>query len=124
MHLDRDDLGYDNDKFLLPDGTEIFYPYNQEITTIRGHIPGVWIFNVHLYKRSSNSKNPTNVEVKMEKLNPKVETVFLKHLTLSKQGDEITVARFRMSASGEILEMDEVQTELVSEKLTHSAHFP
>jgi len=124
MHLDRDDLGYDNDKLLMPDGTEIFYPYNQEITTIRGHIPGRWIFNIHLYKRSSSSQDPTNVEVKMEKLNPKVETVFLKHLALSKQGEEVTVARFEMNASGQILSMDEIQTELVSERLTRASHFP
>jgi len=124
MHLDRDDLGLDNDKYILPDGTEVFYPYNQEITTIRGIVPGMWVFNIHLYRKKEMSYQGTKVEVKMEKLNPKVTTVFIRHYTLHQQGDEVTVARFNMSAAGEIIDMDEIQTAIVTDRLINTRAFP
>lgn len=115
-HLDRDDLGQANDTYTLPNGTTLTYPYNQEITTIRGFIPGSWVFNIHMYNKRWNS-GPAHVVVKMEKLNPSVKTVFIKTYTLIAKGDEYTVANFEMSASGEIISLDEAYVPLFQQKL-------
>ena len=53
MHLDRDDLGSLNDTVLVPGIGLVNYPYNREITTIRGIRPGEYVFNVHLYRKTS-----------------------------------------------------------------------
>lgn len=116
VHLDRDDLGTQNDTYTLPDGNTIRYPYNQEITTIRGFIPGEWVVNVHMYNKKQFN-GPAHVEVKMEKMNPSVKTVFIRHITLIAKGDEVTTGRFEMAADGEILWLDEAYVPLFSQKL-------
>jgi len=113
MHLDRDDLGSANDTIYLPDGTLLKYPYNQEIMTIRGVIPGEWILNVHLYRRNQN-KTPTIVNIKMEKLNPFVKTIIMKDIILEDQWDEVTVSRFEMTNAGKIVGFDDTYKQLVS----------
>lgn len=115
MHLDRDDLGSTKDKVFLPDGAEVYYPYNQEIVTIRGAISGMWILNIHMYKKKE--LGAANVEVKLEKLNPRVSLIFCKSYVMEEEKEEITVARFEMDSTGTILHVDEVQVGLVREKL-------
>ncbi len=75
-HLDRDDLGQINDIITLDDGRRVEYTHNQELTTIRGFITGEWVLNVHMY--SKRDENPTLVEVRIDKLNPTVQTLFYK----------------------------------------------
>ena len=94
-HLDRDDLGKINDTLRLEDGREIVYPHNQELTTIRGFLTGEWVLNVHMY--SKRDPNPTLVEVRIDKLNPKVETLFYKKIVMKSRWEEITVTRFVMT---------------------------
>lgn len=100
-HLDRDDLGSLNDKFVMPDGRIVEYEYNQEIVTIRGFIPGDWTINVHLYTKRQTA--PTKVHVRIDKLNPKVTTVFNKVITLDRHWQEKTVIRFTMTETGEMI---------------------
>ena len=104
MHLDRDDLGSEKDVITLLDGTKVEYEHNQEITTIRGFIPGEWILNIHMYAR--RDWKPTKVEVKVDKLNPSVKTIIYKKYTLDIQWEEITVARFTMDGLGDILSIE------------------
>jgi len=115
MHLDRDDLGSANDTYHLPDGTTVEYPYNQEITTIRGIIIGTWVLNVHMYKK--RQPNPTNTRIEMVKLNPSHQVVFVKDLMLERDGEEITVSRFEMDSNGRIISMDDLKTPLVKDYL-------
>lgn len=119
MHLDRDDLGSKNDTYHLPDGSTVHYPYNQEITTIRGIIPGMWILNLHMYNKKQHE--PANVNVEMVKLNPSHKVVFVKDFVLEKRGQEVTVRRFEMDLGGEIVSMDELKTQIVSDHL--GSHF-
>lgn len=111
MHLDRDDLGSEGDTRVI-NGQRIVYPYNQEITTIRGFIPGEWVLNIHMYRKQDSG--PVPVTVKIDKLNPKVQTVFVKVFDLNEQWQEKTVARFVMTADGDITEWSELPKELVS----------
>ena len=111
MHLDRDDLGSQNDVFTLPDGTTCSYDFNQEIVTIRGFIPGEWIINIHMFaKRSTNS---ANVEVKVDRLNPSLKTIFYNKYTMHKYWEEITVVRFTMSSTGEVSNVNSLPKSLV-----------
>ena len=110
-HLDRDDLGKINDTIKLPDGREVVYPHNQELTTIRGFLTGEWVLNVHMYNK--RDENPTLVEVRIDKLNPKVETVFYKEVVMKSRWEEITVARFVMTNQGDIISWDDLPKTLL-----------
>ena len=61
MHLDRDDLGTINDTQFVPGIGSVNYPYNREITTIRGIMPGEYVFNVHLYRKRRKGDYPIPV---------------------------------------------------------------
>jgi len=111
-HLDRDDLGHVNDTFKMPDGRIIAYNYNQEILTIRGIIPGEWILNVHMY--NNNTKEPSQVTIRIDKLNPKVITVFNETITLTDQWEEKTVLRFTMKNNGDMIGVRDLFTSLVA----------
>jgi hypothetical protein len=49
MHLDRDDQGKKGDSYIDSNGNKIEYPYNREVTSIRGIFPGEYVANVHYY---------------------------------------------------------------------------
>lgn len=121
-HLDRDDLGDSNDVIILPDGTELSYKYNQEIITIRGFIEGEWTINVNLFSKKPRSKSDPEVEVKVEKLNPSVKTIYIGKVTLHRQGEEKTIVRITMSSNGDVLSLDHTQKDLVLQKVYGNAH--
>lgn len=110
-HLDRDDLGKVNDVITLDDGRRVEYPHNQELTTIRGFLSGEWVLNLHMY--SKRDLNPTLVEVRIDKLNPQVQTVFYKKIEMKRRWEEITVTRFVMTNQGEIISWDELPKTLL-----------
>jgi len=111
VHLDRDDLGDMNDVIVLADGTTVKYPYNQEILTIRGFVGGEWTLNLHMY--SKREKTPTTARVTVDKLNPTLKTIIAKDIILEERGDEITVARFEMGSSGDILSINDMPKGLI-----------
>jgi hypothetical protein len=110
-HLDRDDLGKANDVIILDDGSRVEYPHNQELTTIRGFLSGEWVLNLHMY--SKRDLNPTLVEVRIDKLNPQVQTIFYKKIEMKRRWEEITVTRFVMTNQGEIISWDELPKTLL-----------
>lgn len=116
-HLDRDDLGAINDTIILDDGRRIEYNHNQELTTIRGFLTGEWVLNVHMYNK--RDANPTLVEVRIDKLNPKVETIFYKKIVMKREWEEITVTRFVMTNEGAIISWDDLPKKLL-EAASHS----
>ena len=109
-HLDRDDLGCQTDYIELATGERIEYPYNQEITTIRGHIPGEWVLNVHMYHKRSSM--PTTVTIRMDALNPCTSMILHKELTITEHWREYTIARFTMGEK-DILTWDDTPANLV-----------
>jgi hypothetical protein len=110
-HLDRDDLGMMYDVITLSDGTIITNIRNQEITTIRGFMPGEWIVNVHVY--SKRDQNPTTVTVSIDKVNPVFKTLYVKNIVLTDAWQEETVTRFEMLANGDILSWADLPKGLV-----------
>ena len=86
MNLDRDDLGRANDTIETLNGEKILVRQNIEHVTIRGIIPGEYIVNVHLYRRSPRHEvleedyfENIPVRVNVEKLNP-YGVVYIKEL--------------------------------------------
>ncbi len=103
MHLDRDDLGKMNDQQFVPGVGMVNYPYNREITTIRGIMPGEYVFNIHLYRKEHRDSS-VPVTVILEKLNPQVKLLYSKVITLTDYWEEKTVIRFMLDVDGEITE--------------------
>jgi hypothetical protein len=110
-HLDRDDLGKVNDTITLDDGRRVEYTHNQELTTIRGFLTGEWVLNVHMYNK--RDVNPTLVEVRIDKLNPKVQTIFYKKIVMNNRWEEVTVTRFVMTNQGDIISWDDLPKKLL-----------
>lgn len=92
MHLDRDDRGMFRDVIEL-NGETIENPLNQEIISFRGLSDGEFTVNLVHYIANSGT---LPVQVKVEKLNPKVTLVFYDTITLSGTGDEQTAVRFTL----------------------------
>lgn len=114
MHLDRDDLGYRKDTVIV-NGQQITQYVNQEIATIRGFIAGEWIVNIHMYRKGY--QNPANVNVRVDKLNPRFTTIVDKDYIMKSKGDEITVVRLSMTTKGTITSQDDVFCPFVSQRI-------
>lgn len=107
MHLDRDDLGMRNDRVRDAFGNIIEIKENQEIVTIRGIVPGEYIVNAHMYRKVD--KEPIEVKVLLQKLNPEVQTIRQRVVKLSKHGDEETAFRFIIDKDGEVTDVNEIE---------------
>lgn len=119
MSLDRDDLGHSTDKFRDVDGEWKILRINQEMATIRGIMPGEWIINIHMYKQ--NTLMPTDVNVQLIKLNPKAQIIIDKTYKMSIYWQEITVTRFTMTEKGTVFNINDLEKNLIEQKLTASA---
>ena len=95
MHLDRDDLGERNDVVEVG-GRKIVAARNQEVVTLRGTTPGEYVVNVHLYRAEGE---PVPVAIRVDKLNPRLQTVVEERLVLARQGEERTAARFTLDGT-------------------------
>jgi len=61
--------------------------------------------NVHYYL--ATQLTPVPVSVKIEKVNPTVEVVYYDTLTLNKQNDEKTAARFKIDEKGDVVDVNQ-----------------
>ena len=111
MNLDRDDRGMLND-YITVNGKKVANPLNQEITTVRGVIPGEYVVNVYYYASGDNKAVP--VQVKVEKVNPVLEVVYYGTVTLDKKGDEKTAVRFKVAPDGSVLATNNLPKKLVT----------
>lgn len=116
LHLDRDDRGEINDTIIV-DGQEVVYPINQEVVTIRGIIPGEYVVNLYYYTAAQPA--PVETLIKVEKVNPTLQTVYVRKLELHKQDQETTVVRFTLDAKGAISGINQLQRTLTPYALDH-----
>jgi hypothetical protein len=116
LHLDRDDRGEINDTILV-DGQEVVYPINQEVVTIRGIVPGEYTVNLYYYK--TDAGEPVEALVKVEKVNPTLQTVFVEKVLLERQDTEKTVVRFTLDRDGTIDQLNRLQVTLTPYALDH-----
>ncbi len=99
LNLERDDRGELNDVLVI-DGKEEVHPINQEIITIRKRHAGEYIVNLYYY--TAKSKNQIPVDIKIDRINPKYETVFRQTINLKDQDQEITAVRFTIKKDGSV----------------------
>lgn len=94
FNLLRDDLG------LLRDATRI----NYEVSYARGIPPGEYTVNLHLYRNRQGGPVPVTV-VASVKSRPQesARQILARELTLTREGQEITVYRFSLDASGALV---------------------
>lgn len=114
LHLDRDDRGEVNDTIIV-NGKEMLYPINQEVVTIRGIIPGEYIVNLYYYMAAQ--PRPVEALVKVEKVNPTLQTVYVRKVLLATQDEEQTVVRFSLDQSGAIQDINQLQLRLTPYEL-------
>ena len=110
MHLDRDDRGQFKDVLLI-NGEEVANPLNQETVSVRGLMDGEYVVNVVHFV--ATTVEPVPVNVKVEKMNPKVRVVFYGEVDLSNTGEERTVVRFTLTAD-EITDINSREKSLVA----------
>jgi len=103
MHLERDDRGMANDMILV-DGTEITNPLNQEMVTIRGTSPGEYVVNTHYFYAADEL--PVVTEVKVVRVNPKLEVIYYGTVELAHVGNERTAVRFTVTREGDIVNVN------------------
>jgi len=117
LHLDRDDRGEINDIMII-DGVEKIYPINQEIITVRKKHPGEYIVNLYYYH--AFSKHPLPVKVRVDRVNPKFETVFHDTVFLRGVDDEQTAVRFSISSDGSAERFNKLPAVLTPYALDHT----
>jgi len=117
LHLDRDDRGEINDTIVV-DGKEVIHRVNQEIVTVRNRHPGEYIVNLYYYK--ADSGNPVPVEVKVDRINPRFQTVYAETIDLETQDQEKTVVRFSITGEGGVENFNKLPRTLTPYALDHT----
>jgi hypothetical protein len=110
LHLDRDDRGLINDTITI-NGEEVFNPLNQEVVTLRGVVPGEYVVNIHYY--ATETEKPVDVNMRLDKVNPKLEVKYYGTVTMEKKGDEKTALRFKVGKDGDITDINFLPKQLV-----------
>ncbi len=116
LHLERDDRGELNDTLII-DGKKEVHPINQEIITIRNRHAGEYIVNLYYY--ASKTSKPIPVDLRIDRINPKYETVYRETITLNKQDQELTAVRFTIKEDGSVHNINKLPATLTPYNLDH-----
>jgi hypothetical protein len=105
MNLERDDTGLQSNTVKLPDGTAVVSAFNEEVVDIRGIIPGEYIVNVQMYRKSNS--DPTDVGISLYKVaGGRLIKAHDEAVTLKEKGDEVTAFRFTLTKDGDVLDIN------------------
>lgn len=111
MHLDRDDLGMNNDKIITPHGT-IEFKENREVVSIRGIVPGEYVVSVHMYSKRE-IEGPVPVTIRLEKINP-YQIVTVQTVELMESYEEKTAFRFTLDKDGDVTAVNDIEKKLAT----------
>lgn len=123
MNIERDDIGMRNDTIILADGKEINNPEDMEYWYLRGIIPGEYTVNLHLYACLKGEKAisfgnatviPVPVEIKLIKLNPRMQLMETRTVILDTLWQEKTAFNFTLSATGEVSRITDIPMKLIN----------
>ena len=70
------------------------------MVTLRGVVTGEYVVNLHYY--ATETKKPVQVQVRLVKVNPKLEVIYYGTILMEKTGSEKTALRFRVNRSGAV----------------------
>lgn len=101
----------------MVDGKEVAYPVNQEIVTIRKRYAGEYIVNLYYYK--AETAPPLKVQVKVDQINPRFQTVFVETVEFKAQDEEITAVRFSIGEDGTVSGFNKLPLKLTPYGLDH-----
>lgn len=124
MHIERDDLGFQNDIIDLAKefvtGKPPEYKMNDEVWVLRGNMEGEFTFNLHIYGCRVEKKSlPMNtvvdlpVHVKIIKVNPSYNLILDETVTIQRVWQEITVLNFTLDKDGNVVATNKIPRKLV-----------
>ncbi len=116
LNLERDDRGELNDTLMI-DGKKEIHPINQEVITIRKRFAGEYIINLYYY--TEKSKKPVPVDIRIDRINPKYETVYRSTINLKNQDEEMTAVRFTIKEDGSVHNINKLPATLTPYALEH-----
>ena len=88
-------------------GNNPMVPYRQEVASIRGNQPGIYIVQVTMFDK--RAADPVTVNATLTKLNPVYANVTKKTVTLSKMGDTVVLFKFSVDSNGLITVLNSSQ---------------
>jgi hypothetical protein len=110
--LDRDDRGAFGDVYPSRTGERPIelIRVNKEVIAIRAKVAGGYAVNVHYYNDFSSEEigteeahpSPNPIQVKLTRLNPRVEELASRELEVGKVGSQKTAFCFRLNGSDEV----------------------
>jgi len=109
ISLDHDALGKVRNN-TLPDQEGVIVNYNEEVVSFRGVTEGENIVTVHVYLK--RDADPIKATIKLIKIKPFREVV-IKERVFEVTGDEKIAFRFKTNKNGEIIDINELPTNLV-----------
>jgi hypothetical protein len=119
-NIERDDLGDKNDVVLNSLGQEVVNNEDKEYWYLRAIKPGEYTVNAYMFGCAlrdgfigANDVLNMEVEVKLLRLNPKMEIVSVKNIVLEKIHSERTAMNFVLDAGGTVQSVTDVQVEMV-----------
>lgn len=110
ISLDHDALGKARNNS-LPDEDGKIVNFNEEIVSFRGVTEGENIVTVHVYAKSD--EEPIKATIKLIKIKPFKEVV-IKEREFVTVGDEKTAFRFKTDGNGNVVEVNELPSNLVN----------
>ena len=125
LNLEKDDLGWQNDKWLQPNGKEVVIPINREVITIRGIVPGKYQIASHIYSKKvsftldGNSMTQNEiadsgyVTATLIRINPYGE-VYKTKKSYTKKGQVLTMFNFVLDSKGDVTSLDERSNRIVT----------
>ena len=127
LNLEKDDLGWQNDKWIQPNGSEVIIPINREVITIRGIVPGEYKVAAHVYSKkimySINTSNGKYIKTEIEdsgyvtatliRINPYGE-VYKTRKIYTQKGQVLSMFNFILDANGDVTSLDERSNSIVT----------
>ena len=119
MHLDRDDRGNASNTITV-NGKKVINPLRQEVVTIRSIVPGEYVVNANYYDTKDidtsdpRAGKPVEATLSIIKVNPKAEVIFYGQATLEARGKEVTMARFSVTPTGGVDNINTIPKSLMS----------
>ena len=111
FHLERDDLGFTNDR-VIHHGNEIAIKKNQETIAIRGIYPGEYIISVMYYAAYADKNKIIPFTVDVIKVNP-YSIAYTQNQKLTEVGQTINVVSFRIDERGFVKDLRRTEASAV-----------
>jgi len=101
LHLERDDLGIQNDRVMDHAGNEVVVKINEETVTLRGIESGEYEVMAHIY-RTPLAGAYGDITIKVMQINP-YGVRFIGSVPYTQKGQALSLVRFQLDKEGKFL---------------------